>query len=1522
MGPRIQPSIERHTVIQYSRPGLLASAITLMVIVASVAKTSAQGFFRPMNVSQSGRLIEAPRRIQQQLREAEEAFGEESFSEAVVRLGDLLSADPAGGIDGEGAQDYFLNIDDSRESGVPVTESLRRTARDMIGRLPPSGLETYELRYGALAKKTLEEAMGSRDWEAVRAVRRKYFHTLAGYEASSLLAQRELFTGHALSASLLLDGVVESGRAVQHLGSGVLVMHASASQLAGRPIPDLSRLDSQEVSLAGERQTPIDAGDARRWIDERFARLDDFRPARSPDFPMLGSGPHRNGAASGQMPLMNLRWMLDTTASPRQERTVKQIAADMTTGGKLPPPSWLPVRVGDQLLMRTTERLVGVDYRTGKRVWIYPWESVFEYFDDDEPPLDGPKGESGYNETLTQRVWNDIPYGQITTDGQRVFVLDDLRDVELATLPMMMRGTRPADRGSNTLVALDLTTEGKLLWRLGAGSDEASPLSDAFFLGPPLPLDGRLYVMLELAGDINLCCLDPATGGEIWRQQLVAVESGGIDTDPIRRVAGAMPTYHEGVMICPTGAGAMVAVDLGDRTLRWGVNYDRSTEMTRNVTGRGRGLELSQLMHRWFSGVAIASGDAVLVTPVETDRLYGFDLITGESLFAEKPRDYMRYLAGIRDNKFFVVGGSQVRAFDIRSGREVWETPRDLLSAGQQVSGLGVFGTDSYFLPTTANQIVQISLADGSVSGRRTTHYPLGSLVAVDGEIIVQGATSLAVAFGEATLEPLVNQMLQKDPDNFDAIVRKSELLIQHGERRQAMEFLARARNMQPDNDEVRMLSVAAMLGELRNQEVETDPELVRTLDELIDRPSQRVELLSLRIRSAIAARRFIEAADHLLALSSLIITEPNLESAADQVVGDPSRQCSLDAWLAARVKEVLDAADADEIEIVNQRVSAHCAAKVQGSTNRLKRINRHFGLSDGTELLRQELADRLRSENDDLGLERLALGHNIPSDEGLKTLSRERLVLLADAYARGGLHEDSARVLAEIADRAGVEQPGEKPEQTAASVDWPDQLSLEWIPRNTRIRGISLRQRVAKSHVTAGKAFEGWRIVSEGPNPLSLRDANGLIRRIPIEGGRFDDSEKEAQTCGGVTVVVMPDGLLGLDMYHVLRSDGEAVLWRRSLGGDGGPVASRRSVPTPFDDQVVRYAIDSRDVSDPPVFKLGPIMGDRVLLLQGGDLLAIDLFTRDTIWRNSTAPKNGSVLCDGRRVAVVTVGSDPRVEYFDLLDGRRLGSAPWNHGKTWAASGSHVLSYQGLENGQYEVKLIDAFTADVLHRYETDSASAGNAAAGVPRTFGRVVNGRYLVLLHTSGETVVWDIDRGREIGRPDLPAYPDLQGLHVMQLDGQLIVMPKRLSVGSGGTRPPHRTRDGTSHRAVDSIHAVSLEDGALRWSHELEDAWGCTLTQPSETPILVLSRSQSIYSATSQRKTIDVLAIDVDSGETLQETEDKEVLSGNNELETRLMVQPGRLKVIVQMGGEMLTYHFGSPEVPEPDPDVDVR
>ena len=140
-----------------SNPLLRTFAVLALSLVwmYSPASVFGQVFGRPRG-AQSGQFIEAPRSIQQQLREAERALDEERYSDAVVRLGDLLAQENENSDDADLAgQDFFLDIDDSRAVGVPVNRSLLRAARQMIGMLSAEALETYELRYGPLARSCL-----------------------------------------------------------------------------------------------------------------------------------------------------------------------------------------------------------------------------------------------------------------------------------------------------------------------------------------------------------------------------------------------------------------------------------------------------------------------------------------------------------------------------------------------------------------------------------------------------------------------------------------------------------------------------------------------------------------------------------------------------------------------------------------------------------------------------------------------------------------------------------------------------------------------------------------------------------------------------------------------------------------------------------------------------------------------------------------------------------------------------------------------------------------------------------------------------------------------------------------------------------------------------------------------------------------------------------------------------------------------------------------------------------------------
>jgi outer membrane protein assembly factor BamB len=1557
----------------------------MLFAVPGISKIAlAQGLFDSRMQMGNAEFLPPPRSMRQIIRDAEEAIGEERYSDAVVRLGDLLlrsSDDPTS----EMMQDYYYPIavdseDESEPDRVPpgqpqgseaeqlarlqkqLPRSLLDHVRDMIGDLPKEGLEIYELRYGPLASKRLEEAGPVRDWKMLERIRRETFHTEAGYRASVLLAVREWTLGNPLACSLLLDDLVSQQRIVEQVGESVVNLHAIACARAGREIPTPAKYPQDFISLypAGEE---IDEIAWKEWVLAQNQSQLVTAESLAENYPLLGGAVDRNGSGAGQMPLSNPRWMVESSASPRQERMIQEKTQQLKATGQLPPPSWTPLRVGDQLLMRTTQRLLGVDFRTGKRVWQYPWfapaedvltPDLVDPMEEEEDPVD----------ILVQRVWNDVPFGQISSDGQRVFMVDDLSKIEIERFsPFASRGMSSL---ANTLVALDLETEGKLLWRLGKSESTPSALAEAFFLGPPLPFRGDLYVIAEIAGEVVLLCLDPADGAVQWQQVLVAVESGGIGADPVRRVAGAMPTYHDGLLICPTGAGATVAVNLIDRTIRWGNQIPRNQEFVHSIYRPNTRVSSNQLSRRWTHSLAIADGTSVVVTPIECDRLQVLDVLSGRNRFTPKNRIRLAYVAGVQDGLFFVVGADEVSACSLQDGSEVWSTPPDLVRPGQRISGRGVFGKDRYYLPTTTDELIEISLQNGEVLQRRTVRFPLGNLIAIDGELISQSATMVAVAYGEQSLQPRVDSLLQQDPENFFALVRKAELLIEQEQRPRALELLRKARELDPDNDEVIMLSVEAMLGSLRENPSDANVDL-DALMELIDQPEQRAELLVLQIKGAVSKPPqqidHVKAMELLMDLSELVLRHPTLNRDMDAVFPNAARQFTVDDWISARVSQLVStAADEDLVEIT-EVVETLVSSRGNMDGTALMRTLQHFSpVVTATRDLRRDMAARALLMEDGFLAERLIWADTMTTDDALESLSNDRLLMLAKLYSKESWNLDRLAIGELLGKRLSETEP------TGADTfiedalqanpvlgrdyemgeQWPRKVDLEWqsirMPRSSMMMN---DRRYAKTTHLMGRQLRGWNAMSDSMNSLALINPYGIHRSIPVEGfSGMRSFGRELTYSGSLMLLLTQSELIAIDLFRTLGVNREdPIRWRRTLGTDGQPVAKRRSAATPFGNQIYRNMMVSAtaDNGDAQLI-LGPVLGDRLFLLQGTELICLDTVTGEERWRTTTEAVGTAVVHADDRVMVVSQAQN-QIESYDIHDGELLATQDRAIGSVISSLGAHLLTVTQVNKNvsvpsdaseemqanleaakemhdPQLVELIDMRTGETVHSRVADTQNVNETAA-----YAEMTDGRYFTLLDHTGRATIWDLLSGREIADVMVPARKGLYGVAVMQIQDQMLILPRH--------RKPNRdlaaTRSvavsgGAAVQPITAMHAISTVDGSLRWSRSFDDAWGCTVEQPWVTPMLLMARAHLTVPGNGvRRRQMDVMGISVVDGKTLHEIERKETNSNTNVIESRVKLIPHRNTMLAEIQLELLTYTFSAdgtddqvPPETEPQPD----
>lgn len=1516
-------------------------AITCFMVTAA----DAQNVFRPIDTS--GGFIEAPRAIRQQLSESERAISEKRYSDAVLGLGKLLQRSNEMGLEEDIAgQDFFLDANEDLDS--IAIKSLLRRAEDQLGALPPEGLELYELNYGATARKELDAATTNRDWNGLRDVVRRYFHTKAGYQAAYLWGYHELATGRPLAASVRFGRLATQPNAAKQLGGQLDVALARSLQLANRdpkqitaamrPVagqsPATDGSDSQQQRAKeykiGEAMVPAaEPGNESDWLEAHFAKLQRSSPPIPMDYPVAGGDASRSLNEGGQKPLSSERWLLPTTSGDLETRAIRDAAQAFASQGELPPPSWLPLRVGNQLLMRTTERLMGVDFETGKRTWEYPWESAAA----EETSMSVGEEISTDSDQLNQRVWYDLPYGRISSDGKRVFLLEDLGKVQTVQAypafgfqPIRQGVSERKNAGSNTLVALDIESEGKLLWRTGVGEEIPSIYTEAFFLGPPLPVNGQLYVLAELEGDIFLLCMDPKTGTPLWRQQILAMEAGGIENDPIRRISGAMPAYQDGVLVCPTSAGAVVAIDLASRSLLWGAKYARSRGIT-NPRNMNSSVDSNRMMQRWYDGTPQIVDGTVYITPVDSDRLHALDLLTGKPRFPEIQRSDMRYLAGVRDEQIIIVGTREVHAYEVKTGRRRWTTALNESGQNAQVSGLSTFGGNLLFVPMSDRQIITIDLAQGIIAHRQPTNFELGNLLQAGGQLISQSPTEVAVSFGQQWLRPTVEEHLAKNPKDLWAIKRKAQLLIEDGQTEDALEWLATAREIAPKDEEARSLSVTAMLGALRT-DFESHVDLLAPLQTLVRMPNRQAEMLALMARGNVQQGHPLKAIEQLIEHSSLLIQESNLLTDAEPIpTTDPYAHPSLDSWIAGQVQKSFEIASAEEAEEMNQAVSLHLETAYSKSTRAFERALHHFSSAAGANAGRLKLVDRLIREDAGLRAERLVKTALLQSDLQPSQESEFRL-RLAEIYAQGNFREDVQEQLALLSpDELDEEKQAilanlQSQIQSDKPITWPAHVHTRWNDSQQRI-GTPPAPELLEILAQQGAHLQGWQIVTEEGKSLSLRDPQGRITAIPMDHrDNRSQGQRIAVLDGGLMVALMPTELVAVNLFSASQGSRDSVLWRHAWRNElGGRIARHNTFGTPFGDHYKTYEIDDPLRNSPKgEYRLGPIMENNLYVLNAGDLQAIHTISGTRQWSNSGAPRTGHILASPQQIAVASPQSgDNRIDFFSTADGMKVDSKPWPAGeKIWSTAGRNLLTYEETKDAkEIVVRLRDLFEDKII----LEESLQGPETAG-DKIKGDITDGRWLSILHPEGKVIVWDLVNGSEVLSEEIEPIEKLSGLQAVARGNRLILLPETSMPVERVPNTVPLIAQSENHVRVDGpLIGIDLKAGKIDWNVPLEDGpWGCTIGQATGSPLLIFSRSLMIHSPTRTgppTRELSLLAVDIQTGETKAKRANLRIRSTGNDVATLLNVDTNEKVVAAMVGASFMQFMYSDdppPETPE--------
>ncbi len=1433
------------------------------------------------------------RRLAQDLDQANRLFSAGRYSEGLPLVDRVLEAD----------EDTFELT--HRRPSTSVATSLKLTARRMLASLPPAGVAALELDQGVRARRALDAALQTGSIRKIAAVAERYPVTQAAAEAMLIFAQAEIDAGRFDAAAALYAELKQWPKAKTRYGPLLAIRLVECYHASGnRTLYNTAVTDLKQLSAPSERNEIarlIGTNNLESWISQ-FSKLQSPATRHNGGWLIEGRDATRNPICSdGGIPHVWPAW---------EARTIKEIHVASRLRERIDwqqrhGTSWglvaSPIAVGNCVVVRTPTSLVAIDWRSGRRVW----ETRPEAMEDDGDSLNvayqiSNPGSAVALNAIDQRVWMDAVYGALSSDGHRVFAIRDLQAVRMrgnrrfGIRAFGRLGVEPNDP-TNILAAYDLRTEGKLLWQVGGST--GPEMKDCFFLGAPLAVGNSLFLLAELANSIHLLQLDPTDGSLEWKQPLVNLERG-VGFDAGRRLAGATPSYGQGLVLCPTGAGSVVAVDPVARSLAWTFRFEVDPKVaTRKNSGfpNASSAYSPTIASRWHRNRAIVAGGSVLVTASECEHLYCLNSNTGEKRWSVD-RDNYQYLAGVAKNRVVMVGDRFVSLLDLASGETIDGLSRIGMPNGATVAGLAVLADDQLIVPLSGNCVTIVDLANGKVQQTVAFRegHSIGNLAFHRGTLLSQSATTVT-RFDQ--LSTLRTQLANSKTRSAQALRIRGELAWGEDDLDQAIEFFRQAYELEPEDAQVRRRFSSVLFAALR-----TDYDRYRKEDTLltglVSDASQRIALLRLHIDGSLAAGDHETAFDYATKLYAI-----DREGLVE--LDDGSSKVQSERWFAARLARIWKNADAPMRKSIAERIKdlTDRAIRIEGTTE-LSKLVSYFGVLPAARIARMTLAREWVASNRVREAELLLLQPD--PDERLARWSKmagtQPLAIAVDL-----LPNEHPRRLAG--------------DDTTLTTLWPDgrvavDVDTESVSAAPSASFASRSQSRNRSEVLlieptwCGVPWSGAAnlAVSYGA-PAHLLGWNELgepTHMVPLLSSQLQHPNSNAKVqCyrfGHFAVLGTGREVAAIDLRSgpkqqsptIWTSDAEAVSQRRTI----------RAVPNQG-----RPAL----VADQSVSPAGPSgqlccaspLG--VVVRNGDTLRCFDVVDGDLLWQRRGVPSNGPTFGDWQHVFLIAEGERAGV-VIDVMDGSTVGNWQNPEGKAVGAYGRIVVTSQ-YRSGKRHVRAIDVLTGELL--IERTYSGAAKLAKLAPALMG---------WMEPDGRLEVLDLDKGTVRFTQSLLEAKGLEGLHLLAA-GNLIIVATNTRTAS----QRNSNRNGSlpnSPLVTGHVYALDSNTGSPRWERPaaVKDQ-GLWLLQPSGSPALVFISQKEDHTSNQRRVTTRLLCLDKRNGRSLvrkdrlQEPESKPW--------SMRIDHSGNPKVSIDLWHTMVTLRFtDEPRPPEPVALADVE
>lgn len=1463
----------------YVQIGLFVS-----VTLGCVSLAHAQRPFRRTLTQYESRVTaEIDRNIQQTMNDAQQLIKQEQFAPAVMRLQTIL----------DHSEDYFLNKDFSTK--VTGHAGVKGQTHQILAELPAEGLATYERQFGTIARDRLNDAIAANDRARISDVISRYKMTAAGLEAMQILAAAAFDHDQMIEAATLCEAMTGHPRINRELSGPLLLQAAFAWQLAGQSehslttLRELQKLQAPKLWRIGGRQVPPlnNDQDANQWLQTHFGAPVKPIVATVQQWSLPRGGLTGNesaaaacaagGGAWSNSPLRYTRFMTSEEGNLRTQQEfshlTRQIEQTLRDDNRLTQAAAIPVIVGDVVVYRTLNDVTAVHLRTGQLLWrsamtdsMLAWLFQSANSGADNVSASAPTTFPGY---LRHKLFRDQLSGSLSSDGQALYAIEESESQFNALRPRMRQGARYIPDPANKLVAYDLHG-GRLLWEVG-GVRGTPPveLSSIFFVCPPVPLNGRLYCLAEVRDELCILSLVP-NGNTVkldWSQTLINLNDAEAVIPP-RRLAGAMPVFTDGMLVCPTTSGSIVAFDLVQKQLRWGYSYE--SPRNRNVPDVFEPTALFQVDEeegRWLDGTPLIAAGRIIVTPRDSTELHCLSLVDG-SLVWKRPRESGLYVACITDDAVIVVGRTQITACSLADGADVWTEPVEI----PEPSGKGIRSGSRYLLPLSTGEIATLDMTAGRILGRSQLperQIP-GNLAIGSGTLVSLGVHDMIGFRPLGDVQQQIVRQLQNDPKHAEALALRGELRLHQGEERSAIEDLRESLRQQPQPRVERTLA-ATMLTVLKNDSgglMRVAPEL----EKLTTDPRQRIEFLRLY------SQALLESKDRAGALRQLfrLATMPQLSD--DLVVVGRGYSVSQEQSIRSQLLSMDESASpADKSQIASELTREFQAA--QAAENHDQRLTQFARLTFGL-----PVADQL-------------LIKMSGPDQGIDTnLSRARLL---ERLTRSTVPSVAASAVATLADRSlAAKQPREAlgwidelrsrfPNEIALDGKTGRDLSESWLAREDVRESLTTesawpagtidveRSRRARNQPTyavdvvthVGHHYVGWTFELDPTNGIfTARDPSmRIVWRLQFSNPSEFSRAQAAQLHIRGRHMAFSQGMVLAAIEATDLDPTPKILFEKSLRSTS-PVdrrvrdmmAERHRLPNGR-----RYQ-SSFDMRGSAGFLVG--LSDEAIFYQlDARLYAVDLETGRTLWTR-TGPEFAKSDATVDQLLTLHTNKNDAI-LLRAVDGtivsRHTGSL--SEIPVWFG-GTRRLSRRLDERVMLEMRDFDGDRVVWQAEYP----------AGTEFT---VVEGNELATLEPSGKLTILNLTSGQTVITTDLPVSRahGAGGVLAVQHSHNRYIVVAGVSSKKTETRTVTTLEFGpASDRAftVDGCAcAIDDKDGQLVWTVPIEQT-AFDYTQSSQLPVLVLAARHSEFDQLGRFQLmprLTAMVLDKRTGKTVYETEE---------------------------------------------------